>query len=381
MKTLRRLLYRDIAAATAFVTLAFVALFFFFDVVDELRWAGRSGSDPGGHAMQALALVALRVPRHVYELLPITLLIGSVYALARLAQSSQFTIMRTSGMGPWQALRSLLVLGLGCALLTFVAGDWLATRAEQWEQTLRATQDGDPAGGGSWLKERQGEHSIAVHVRAIRAPGQFSGVRIFDFDAQGRIATLLHADTARTQAGEAAWLLHGVQRYRVMTYGAHGGSTDDDGHGVAVHRLLPERLESLRWPSGISAEMVAAAQLRPEHMSTLALFAYVRHLQANGQLAQKYEIEFWRKVFYPLSCLVMLVLALPFAYLHFRQQGIVAYVFGGVLAGISFFLLNNVFGYIGTLRAWPPALAAAAPGLLYSLLPLAIFAWPRTRPG
>jgi len=379
MKTLRRLLYRDIAAATAFVTLAFVALFFFFDVVEELRWAGRSGSDPGGHAMQALALVALRVPRHVYELLPITLLIGSVYALARLAQSSQFTIMRTSGMGPWQALRSLLILGLVCALLTFVVGDWLAARAEHWEQSLRAARDGDPAGVGSWLKERQGEHSIAVHVRTIHAPGQFSGVRIFDFDAQGRIAMLLHADTAQAQAGEAAWLLHGVQRYRVMTNGAPGASADDDGHG-AVHQLLPERLDTLRWPSDISAEMVAAAQLRPERMSTPALFAYVRHLQANGQLAQKYEIEFWRKVFYPLSCLVMLVLALPFAYLHFRQQGIAAYVFGGVLAGISFFLLNTVFSYIGTLHAWPPALAAVAPSLLYSLLPLAIFAWPRTKP-
>jgi lipopolysaccharide export system permease protein len=78
------------------------------------------------------------------------------------------------------------------------------------------------------------------------------------------------------------------------------------------------------------------------------------HLQSNGQAAQKYEIEFWRKVFYPLSCLVMVVLALPFAYLHFRSGGIAGYVFGGVMAGISFFLLNNVFGYAGNLQNWRP---------------------------
>ena len=59
----------------------------------------------------------------------------------------------------------------------------------------------------------------------------------------------------------------------------------------------------------------------PERMRTLDLFDYIRHLDANGQTAQRYEIEFWRKVFYPLSCLVMIVLALPFAYLHFRQAG------------------------------------------------------------
>jgi lipopolysaccharide export system permease protein len=129
------------------------------------------------------------------------------------------------------------------------------------------------------------------------------------------------------------------------------------------------------WQTHISTEMVAAALLKPDKMRTLDLFQYIRHLNANGQSAQRYEIEFWRKVFYPLSCLVMVVLALPFAYLHFRTGGIAAYVFGGVMAGISFFLLNNVFGYIGNLQNWMPWLTAAAPGMIYSVLSLAAFGW------
>jgi len=120
---------------------------------------------------------------------------------------------------------------------------------------------------------------------------------------------------------------------------------------------------------------VAASLLKPDQMSTIGLFQYIRHLESNGQAAQKYEIEFWRKVFYPLSCLVMVVLSLPFAYLHFRSGGIAGYVFGGVMAGISFFLLNNVFGYAGNLQNWSPMLTAAAPGLIYSLLSLGAFGW------
>jgi lipopolysaccharide export system permease protein len=96
-------------------------------------------------------------------------------------------------------------------------------------------------------------------------------------------------------------------------------------------------------------------------MRTIDLFQYIQHLDANGQSAQSYEIEFWRKVFYPLSCLVMVVLALPFAYLH-RSGGIATYVFGGVMAGISFFLLNNVFGYIGNLQNWRPGSWRRRPG-------------------
>jgi lipopolysaccharide export system permease protein len=121
--------------------------------------------------------------------------------------------------------------------------------------------------------------------------------------------------------------------------------------------------------------MVAASLLKPDRMATLDLFQYIRHLESNGQSAQRYEIEFWRKVFYPLSCLVMVVLALPFAYLHFRSGGIAGYVFGGVMSGISFFLLNNVFGYAGNLQNWSPWLTAAAPGFIYSLLSLGAFSW------
>ena len=55
-------------------------------------------------------------------------------------------------------------------------------------------------------------------------------------------------------------------------------------------------------------------------------------------------------MFYPFACLVMVALALPFAYLHSRAGGISLKVFGGIMLGISFVLLNNVFGHLGMLH-------------------------------
>ena len=121
--------------------------------------------------------------------------------------------------------------------------------------------------------------------------------------------------------------------------------------------------------------MVAAALLSPDRMPVYDLFQYISHLKANGQDAQRYQIEFWRKVFYPLSCLVMVVLALPFAYLHFRSGNITGYVFGGVMAGISFFLLNNVVGFVGNLHQWQPWLTAALPGFVYTIISLLALRW------
>ena len=57
----------------------------------------------------------------------------------------------------------------------------------------------------------------------------------------------------------------------------------------------------------------------------------------------------------------MVALALPFAYLHARAGGVSLKVFGGIMLGISFVLLNNVAGHIGLLRDWTPWVVAAAP--------------------
>ena len=361
MRTIRRLIYREVVASVVFVAAGFLALFFFFDFVDELPNVGKAG---GAYRLtQALAYVTLMVPNHLYELLPIAVLIGTIFVMARLAQSSEYTILRTSGLGPWRALRTLLALGLMFAVLTFAAGDYVAPAAGRAAQLLKARLEGRISIGqtGAWLKEKQPFHSYNVNVNALTPDGDMQGVRIFESDARGFLVSITQAPKGRF-ADDGSWTLENAER----TEFTPGGDV------AQVERV---KVPSLRWPTQITPEMVSVALLKPDRMSTIDLFEYIRHLEENSQTSQRYEIEFWRKVFYPLSCIVMVVLALPFAYLHFRSGGITSYVFGGVLIGISFFLLNNVFGYIGNLQNWRPWLTAAAPGLIYSVLSLGAFGW------
>ena len=368
MKTIRRLIFGEVIYAVAFVTLGFLALFSFFDVVEQVQRIGQTRS-PDYQLPQALTYVALLLPSHLYELLPITVLIGTIFVMARFAQSSEFTILRTSGLGPWRALKTLLAAGAGFAVLTFAVGDYLTPWSDRAAQLLKARYEGDITVGqtGAWLKEKQQYSQFAANVAAIAPDGRMLGLRIFEFDNKGRVVSMTRAESASFSGGEA-WSLNKVERTEFTIDSAKAGGAK------AEARVERVKMEEFRWPNGISAEMVSTAVLKPERMGTIDLFQYVRHLDANGQAAQRYEIEFWKKV-YPLSCLVMVVLALPFAYLHFRNEGISGYVFGGVMAGISFFFLNNVSGYMGELQQWAPWLTAALPGMIYTLLSLAAFGW------
>ncbi|QKO21789.1 LPS export ABC transporter permease LptG [Rhodoferax sp. BAB1] len=363
MRTIRRLIHSEVFAAVVFVTLAFLALFAFFDFVDQLSAIGRPNM-PGYQVPQAALYVLLLVPSHLYELLPITVLIGTIYVMTRLAQSSEFTILRTSGLGPWRALRMLLSAGFTFALLTFVIGDYLTPWADRTAQLLKARYQGNLTVGqtGAWLREREAYAQYGVNVGSLAPDGSMRNVRIFEFDNQSALVSMTQAPVARFTIDEA-WLLENAER------------TEFNAPGAALSRVERIKLPLFRWPTGISAEMISAAVLKPDRMSAVDLFQYIRHLKANAQTAERYEIEFWKKVFYPLSCLVMVIMALPFAYLHFRSEGISVYVFGGVMAGISFFFLNNMFGYIGELQHWIPWLTAAAPGMIFMLISLTAFGW------
>ena len=378
MQTIRRLLHREIWFSVAFVALAFLTLFSFFDLVDELGDIGKGNPANPYRLIHAVAFTALWAPSRLYELLPIAVLIGCIFVMARFAQSSEFTILRTSGMGPGRALKSLIWIGVAFAAITFAMGDYIAPQATRAAQLLKSKYLGQISLGqtGAWLKDRQQFSSFAVNVGALDGDGSLRNVKIYEFNSKGQILASVQA--ARGQFETDAWVLTDVKRQEFYLPDASAAADPSAAPGSMADKARIEGsslLNEWRWPTGISAEMVSVALLRPDRMATVDLFRYIRHLKSNGQTSQRYEIEFWRKVFYPISCLVMVVLALPFAYLHFRSGVISGFVFAGVMIGMSFFLLNNVFGYMGNLNDWEPWITAAVPGLIYTLASLGAFTW------
>lgn len=394
MKLVTRMLQTEIIAAVAMTTAAFLALLLFFDLIDESRFVSRSGVQSSYGLMQMLGHMALSAPMHVYELLPICVLIGAILVMARYARTSQFTILRTGGLGPGKALGILLSVGLLFTVVTFVVGDYIAPWAERSAQMLRAQHQGGQlyaGSGGAWLRERRvpqpgaeagtGAGSVIVSISSMRTDGQVNGVRIFEFGPERRLVRQIRANSAelappQEAAGAAGgWLLRSATEH-ILPPGQAADALANTAQDFMDSSLTPMHVrfhETLHWPSTLSREMVQAAILKADGMSTMQLISYVNHLRANDQSTQRFEIELWRKVFYPLGCLVMMVLALPFAYLHFRSGSIVGHMFLGILVGISYLMLNNVLGYVGNLQGWPPLLAAATPAMLYSALALGVF--------
>jgi lipopolysaccharide export system permease protein len=346
MRTLERYFARQIYATVLFVLVGFLALFGFFDLIKELGDLGNGNY----HLREIFTYVALSAPAHAYELFPIVVLIGTLYVLAHLASNSEYTVMRASGLSPARAGLTLAKIGIAFILATFVIGEWVAPLTEEAAQKLRiramSSLIGDDLSSGLWFKD---ERSF-INVREARTANQLHGVRIYEFDSAYRLRVVTAAQRGEYR-GDGIWMLIDVAQTRFE----EGG----------VPRVL--RQPEAQWRSAVSPSMLDALIVRPERMSTWALHKYVQHLAGNRQKTERFEIAMWKKIFYPLATLVMMALALPFAYMQARAGMVGVKVFLGIMLGIFFHMMNSLFSHIGLLQNWPPIAAAAVPSAAFFL--------------
>lgn len=373
--TLQRYLGREILTATLFVLFALLAIFAFFDLVAQLEDVGRAG-----YTLQAaVAYVALSQPARMYELMPIAALIGSVYALSKLASTSEFTIMRVSGMSTRRLGLWVMRVGLMLVAATYLLGETVAPAAERLAQRVQLAAQGRAVAqefrSGVWVRDvlrgasGEVERLRFVNVQPLQPDAPVSRWRIFEFDTDFRLRAISTAreGTFSGVDGAREWRLTDVVETRIPVVERDVTTTP------AQTEIVREPVR--QWTSELTPEIFGVLLVRPERMGVVALWQYVRHLADNRQSADRYAIAFWSKLFYPLAILVMMVLALPFAYLHVRQGSVSLKIFSGVMIGVGFYMLNKLFAHVGLLNTWPPVVAAALPSLVVLGVALGTLYW------
>ena len=136
---------------------------------------------------------------------------------------------------------------------------------------------------------------------------------------------------------------------------------------------------SVVWRSALNPNILSVLMVVPERMSFISLYQYIRHLEENQQKTQRYTIALWKKLAYPLAALVMMALALPFAYMQDRMGAVSIKVFAGIMLGITFHMLNGLFSSLGAINDWMPFYSAITPSAMFLLTAAAMIWWVERR--
>lgn len=374
MSVLRRYFSGEIYRSVLFVLIAFLALFAFFDLMGEVRYVGR-----GPYRIEhAFFFVTLGMPAYAYELMPIAALIGTIYVMAQFAARSEFTVMRASSLSMGKAIGLLLRIAAVLAIVTFVLGEFVAPRATDFRESFKRRIEGAALSSefrtGLWAKDvlrdpvsQQVIGSRFLNASRVDPDGTVRDVNVFEFDQNMKLLARIAAQRAEfLQDGH--WQLHQVEEMRMLPLASQSASHQPE----AVSR---RKMESSMMRSEITPDILAVLLADPKKMSVVNLVQFSRHLQENRQRSDRYEIALWGKLLYPVAVVVMMILALPFAYVQARSGGLSLKIFSGIMIGLLFHLVNNLFSHIGLLNTWPPVMTALTPSALFLLAAIASLWW------
>lgn len=350
---IQRYILKTVIFATLVVMLIVMGLSFLINLLGELRDIGNGDY---GFA-QAVLHSALELPHNLYQFFPMLVMLGGLLGLGILASHHELMVIRISGA----SIRKITGAVFGAAIILIVIGlsigELLAPQMHYLADKRKSmAQNGGQAvatASGIWMHEG----SNFVHVDRVM-PHHLEGVTRYEFDNNHRMLASYFVKTMDYQNNQ--WQLHDMVK-----------TTFTQDH--ASHAFFA----NATWNLALTPNLLNVGLVEPEEMSLHHLSTYIEHLVSNGLQATEYQFSFWKRIFEPLTILVMLLLAIPFVFAAPRSVTMGRQMLFGVLVGFTFYILNALVGQLSIVFQLSPIVAALFPTLIFAVLGYSLMGWLR----
>jgi len=345
-------------ALAAFVgSLAAVVVIFL--VVDFAEHAG-SFRGPGWVTAVAL-LYANRAAQVAYQTAPAAMLLAAALTASGLRRTSEYTAMRSLGLGPWRVALPVAAVGLAVAAGTAWLGDAVALEAGGRGDEILATRFGSGVAGWqryqsrkSWFRGAGGRR--IYQLRGAAEGGGFERVTVLELTAAFGLGRRIDADRMAPGARPGEWLLRGVSERR-----------------FEGDRVVLESAVERSYDFGDGAEAFAVRPGRPAQMRAAVLEEQIGLRRGLGLPVGEFLLEWHQRGAWPLAALAAGLPALALALRRSRRGHFTAALMESVGVSLAFWLVQGICTSLGMTGRLPPAAAAwLADGIFLVLGALAL---------
>ncbi len=362
MRLLDRYLLRELLLPFGYCLSAFLIFWIAFDLYDELPAFQRFKL----HGLDVMEFYLFKVPEFlVFPLGPVALLFAVLYALTNHTRHNELTAMRAAGLSMWRLAASYLAVAFALSLGLFALNEFWVPRGVEAADEVRHRRLPQPTNSLSrdWVRN--------VSFRNTR-------------DNRNWVIWAYNVDTHEMIAPHVDWTLSDGSR-RVLdaeraAYGdgvwvftnAREGFFPREANGFPVERQTNRlaAVELTETPEEIRSEIKASKinslrEAKQAQMSIREILAYRRLHPERSPKRDKLDTILHGRLAGPWTCVVVVLIALPFGAGSGRRNAFVG-VASSIVICFLFFILQQLglaTGSGGYLPAW---LAAWKPNLLFA---------------
>jgi lipopolysaccharide export system permease protein len=351
-----------VIGSMALVIMVLGGLDLLFSAVDEL-----GDTDDNYRAASAMAYVLYTFPRHLYELMPMSAMIGALAGLGSLASQNELVVMQASGVSRGRIVLAVMKPTIIVMVLGLVLGELVAPPLELRAEVNKSAAQGRAVGlsrFGHW--ERDG--SSFIHFNTVEPEGVLYGVTIIEFDAQHQIVSEIEArqadytgqQSADGSSARARWLLQdGIEKIFMR-----------NGEAVSMSQLA---FVSRSREIDLTPDLLQVLLVDPDNMAISDLYRYAQRFAGQGLDSAPYFLAFWKKAMQPFSTAVLVLLAVSFIFGPLREATMGSRVFTAISFGLVFTVLQQLMHSVSLVYQIPPLFAVTVPLLLCGWLGWMLF--------
>jgi lipopolysaccharide export system permease protein len=342
--TLYKYLARQFLIGIGIVGAAFALLAFSIDIVDLTNRTA-------GHGVPTLAIVGmaiLQLPDLGQKLLPFAVLLGGVYAFARLSRSQELVAIRAAGMSAWEFLAPPLAVAAGLGFLVVLAITPLSAQMLAQFSALEAkyikgeASQLSVARNGLWLRQGDEKQQSVIHALRVADQGvHLEDVVVFLYGAGDHFSGRVDAKSADLEIKTGAWVMR--------------DAWVSSNEGKKTHYT------TYQLPTTLTPVQIQESFAPPETLSFWALPSFIRAAQAAGFSAIRYELYLYTLLAMPALFAAMVFMAASFSMKIGRSGGLARVVVISALSGFGVYFFTQFARALGQSGILPVALAATAP--------------------
>ena len=367
MRLLDRYLFRELLAPLAICLIGIQAFVIVFNVFSDAQKI----QEHQLHFADAILYAVASSADFIWVILPISLLLALLITLTTYARHNEITAMRAAGISLWRICAPYFIVGLAASAALFAMNELLVPRSTVWASGIlqRYVRDPDEAA------TRNGQGGLYINTRAHRT-WYYNEYRPRTTEMISPKVDWYLPDGSypyqKLMADQAAYS-NGVWTFLNATQNYQASAKDPEIRILVTNMLaMPEFKET---PKAIERDLrfgkYDKMDTRKFNNLNIPLGELLRYLQAHPSdlppaQARKWWTKFDGRVATPCTCLVVVLIAIPFGAAAGRRNLFFG-VAGSIFICFGFFVVQQVSLAFGAAANghFPPWLAAWLPNLIF----------------
>ncbi len=330
---------------------ALSGIFMMLDTVENIRKFGSQIS-----LLVSLKLTLLNMPGFMYQLLPLVVILATLFLFLAFSRSSEMVVTRAAGRPALITLLAPVAVVFGLGLVAVLVGNPLvAATSKEYNRLVGRLTGGDSSivsvsSEGFWL--RQGDASGQTVIRAERTSPD--GLILYDatffaFSREGQPRARINAARARLEDGR--WALEDAKLWNLSDL------SNPERHATTSKRY---------WlASTLTPDRIQQSFDKPSAIAIWKLPEFIRQLRQAGFSPRRHQVWFQSQLASPLFLVAMVLIGAAFTMRHTRlgQTGMLALI--ALLFGFGLYFIRNFATILGEngqipviIAAWTPPIAA-----------------------